>query len=189
MTSRLLRVAVGCVMAATCLSAQAKPAFEVAAIKRNVSGEPEGRLAMQTGGHFRATNFDVRNLIAFAYRTERRNLFPSQIIGAPGWLATERYDIVANIGAELIARGPSDPFQTPKLVQAPVSDSRQSFVPGGCHATLDFEERLSLWTSKNAAATDGIPADPTGQFPRHGRDTTTVSRPLGHLSAAVSEQI
>jgi len=96
--------------------------FEVAAIKRNVSVQSDGRLAMSPGGHFRAVNFDARTLVAFAFRTKPRNLRPSQIIGAPDWLSRERYDIVANVGPELVARAPSDPFQTPKLVRALLED-------------------------------------------------------------------
>src|SRR5665213_471725 len=66
--------------------------FEVAAIKRSTRLDSGGTLAMQPGGTFRTVNYDVRNLIAFAYRTKPRSLFPSQIIGAPDWMATERYD-------------------------------------------------------------------------------------------------
>jgi uncharacterized protein (TIGR03435 family) len=112
-------------IAAAALLAQTtgtRPSFEVAAIKRNPSIETEGRLAMQPGGHFRAINFDTFNLIAFAYRTKLRNLFPSQIVGAPDWLKRERFDINANIGSDLVVRAASDPLQTPKLVQSLLED-------------------------------------------------------------------
>ena len=111
-------------VAAALLSSQASPppAFEVAAIRRNTSIETDGRLAMQPGGRFRAINFDGFNLIAFAYRTKPRNLFPSQIVGAPDWLKRERYDITAKITSDIVASGPSDPLQTPKLVRALLED-------------------------------------------------------------------
>jgi uncharacterized protein (TIGR03435 family) len=92
--------------------------FEVAAIKRSANLDAGGTLGMFPGGRFRAINVDARNLIAFAYRTSPRSLVPSQIIGAPDWMATERYDITAKIGPELVERAASDPLQTPTLVQA-----------------------------------------------------------------------
>jgi uncharacterized protein (TIGR03435 family) len=97
-------------------------AFEVAAIKRSAALDSDGTLAMGPGGRFRTVNFDARNLIAFAYRTSQRSLFPSQIIGAPDWMSTERFDITAKISAELVARAATDPFQTPKLVQSLLED-------------------------------------------------------------------
>jgi uncharacterized protein (TIGR03435 family) len=67
-------------------------------------------------------HFDARNLIAFAYRTNGRNLFRSQIIGAPDWMATERYDITPKVSPDLVARAAADPYQTPKLVQSLLED-------------------------------------------------------------------
>jgi uncharacterized protein (TIGR03435 family) len=111
--------------AITVLSAQETPSrvtFEVATIKRSASLDADGTLGMGQGGRFRAVNVDARNLVAFAYRTEQRQLFPSQIIGAPDWMATERYDITAKVGPELVARASTDPFQTPRLVQSLLED-------------------------------------------------------------------
>jgi len=102
--------------------AEPRPTFEVAAIKRSANLDAGGTLAMQPGGRFRTINVDARNLIAFAYRTGPRSLVPSQIIGAPDWMATERYDITAKIGAALIERATTDPLQTPKLVQSLLED-------------------------------------------------------------------
>jgi len=100
-----------------------RPTFEVVAIKRSANLDADGTLGMLPGGRFRAVNFDGRTLIAFAYRTKPpRNLAPSQIIGAPDWLSSERYDITAKISPELVERAKTDPQQTPKLVQSLLED-------------------------------------------------------------------
>ncbi|HUK34327.1 MAG TPA: TIGR03435 family protein [Vicinamibacterales bacterium] len=119
MTSRPLRIAVGCVLATTCVFAQGKPTFEVATIKRSTQLEPNGTLRMQPGGLFRSVNIDALTLILGAYRTAERRLFASQVIGAPTWLGVERYDITARVDAELAARPQEELFsKLPLLLQS-----------------------------------------------------------------------
>ncbi len=72
-----------------------KAAFEVASVKRNVSHAREGGVRVEPGGRFAATNAAVFYLIAVAYGESMNALRPSQIVGAPGWLQSERYDIIA----------------------------------------------------------------------------------------------
>lgn len=117
------------VVAAAALVAQdvaTRPAFEVAAIKRSAALDTDGTLGLLPGGRFRSINFDARTLVGIAYRTRApRVLFPSQIIGAPDWMASERYDINAKIRAELAATMDSadrDPDLMPKLVQSLLED-------------------------------------------------------------------
>jgi uncharacterized protein (TIGR03435 family) len=104
----------------------AKPAFEVAAIKRSANLDKGGTLGLLPGGRFRAINFDARTLVSIAYRTRPpRTLTSSQIIGAPDWMSEERYDINAKIGPELAATidAPNrDPDLMPKLVQSLLED-------------------------------------------------------------------
>jgi len=73
------------------LSAQqpAQPAFEVACIKRNLSGETRIIQGLQPGGRYVATNIPLRMLIMRAYR-----LLEFRLAGGPRWVNTERYDIV-----------------------------------------------------------------------------------------------
>jgi bla regulator protein blaR1 len=72
-----------------CLRAQ--PArFEVASIKRNTSSELPMRIGPIGRGSFMATNITLRELITMAY-----GLRDFQLSGAPGWLASERYDVSA----------------------------------------------------------------------------------------------
>jgi uncharacterized protein (TIGR03435 family) len=68
----------------------AGPAFEVASIKPNNSGDGRVMMGLQPGGRFTATNVPLRLLIRNAYQLQ-----DFQIVGAPSWIASERYDIVA----------------------------------------------------------------------------------------------
>ena len=68
----------------------ARPAFEVASIKRNVSASDNASVRAQPGGRVTVTNNSLRNIIRNAY-----NLQNFQIIGGPDWINTERWDISA----------------------------------------------------------------------------------------------
>src|SRR5579862_7074000 len=65
--------------------------FEVATIKPTPPDWKGGRyIRMTSPQRFFAPNFSVRALIAAAY-----GLSPPVIVGGPGWLDTDRYDIAA----------------------------------------------------------------------------------------------
>jgi uncharacterized protein (TIGR03435 family) len=70
---------------------QATPSFEVASIKANHSGLPFVNFGMPPGGQFTATNAPLREVIRVAYSP----LPDFLIVGAPDWIRTERFDIVA----------------------------------------------------------------------------------------------
>ena len=72
------------------------PAFEVASVRANTSGEMNARIQRQPGGRFNATNMPLRDLIMFSYQMR-----PFQIEGAPDWIGPARYDIVAKAESEL----------------------------------------------------------------------------------------
>ena len=79
------------------------PAFEVASIRLNASvGVPEA-LAVQPDG-VRFTAFPVRTLITIAYRAEGIQRF-DQLVGAPSWIAVDRFDIVAKAGKADVQNG------------------------------------------------------------------------------------
>jgi len=65
-------------------------AFEVASVKRNVSGGSGGG-TRQLVGSFTASNSTLQALIRYAW-----NVMDYQIQG-PGWMATERYDLNAKV--------------------------------------------------------------------------------------------
>ncbi len=99
-----------------------KATFEVVAIKRSASLDAGGTLGLLPGGRFRAINFDVRTLVAVAYRTRPpRTLDKSQIVGGPDWMGTTRYDINAKVGSQLASTidvPGRAPDLMPKLVQS-----------------------------------------------------------------------
>ena len=80
------------------LSAQSPmPAFEVASIKRNVSGPPFlPILQILPGGVFTATSQLLVRLIAFAYSVE-----DFRLVGGPGWIRDARFDVSARASADV----------------------------------------------------------------------------------------
>ena len=78
--------------------------FEVASIKRNVSGDP-GRYIRPSGGRLSITNMTLKNLIATAYQIR-----DFQISGGPSWMTSESYNIEAK----------SEGAATPKQMEGPM---------------------------------------------------------------------
>jgi uncharacterized protein (TIGR03435 family) len=84
--------------------------FEVASIRRNLQAEADrqslplnfpavpGRAQTLPGGLLRARGLSVRELIRDAYGY--RNRAHSEIVGAPGWIDNERYDVEARANLE-----------------------------------------------------------------------------------------
>lgn len=66
-----------------------EPAFEVASVKANTTGAPGGSFVMPPG-RFSATNIPLRVLITNAYQ-----LSFFEVVGGPGWVSTDRFDITA----------------------------------------------------------------------------------------------
>ena len=71
--------------------------FEVAAVKRNTSGEVAAQWDDAPGGRFTATNATLRMLIREAYR-----IGDNQIVDAPDWTGNERFDIDAKLEREAV---------------------------------------------------------------------------------------
>jgi uncharacterized protein (TIGR03435 family) len=67
---------------------EAPPAFEVASIKRDVSGEPGGMFTCVPNCHLE--RMTLRDLVIFAYRVH-----DFQVTGGPGWIDSDRYNIDA----------------------------------------------------------------------------------------------
>ena len=85
--------AVYVVLGTAFLSAQ-EPAFEVASIRPTPASTQTAEIRPTPWGRFTATNATAKGLVLRAY-----GLVDSQLIGAPAWLATERYDIDARAAA------------------------------------------------------------------------------------------
>lgn len=80
------------VVAFAALAQERDAAFEVASVKANKSGDGNGNLRGLGSDRVVATNMPVRPMITFAYQVAGY-----QLIGGPGWLATDRYDINAKL--------------------------------------------------------------------------------------------
>lgn len=71
-----------------------KPIFEVASIKPNTSGRDGGTVGPR-GDRLVATNVPLNALLSYAYAPANGVLLRSQIVGAPDWAGTDRFDIQA----------------------------------------------------------------------------------------------
>jgi len=92
-------------------AADPKPSFEVASVKQNTSAAPQASLRIDPGGYLRATAAPVFWLIGGAYGDAKGALRPEQVVGAPSWLRSERYDIAAKV-PDAYASGEASPFIT-----------------------------------------------------------------------------
>ena len=76
-----------------------RPKFEVASVRENTSGDGKMVFGIQPGGRFTTVNVPLWELIRQAYAVQR-----TQVVGAPEWTETARFDIVAKAEGD-IARG------------------------------------------------------------------------------------
>jgi uncharacterized protein (TIGR03435 family) len=75
-------------------------AFEVASVRPNTSGSGQRSAGFQPGGRFTARNMTLRGLLAAAHGTPQP-LPLYRVVGGPGWMDTDRFDIDARAGADL----------------------------------------------------------------------------------------
>lgn len=68
-----------------------RPKFEVASIKPDGKEDNKASMFMSPGGRFSTNGVPVRMLIEFAYHLKSDD----QIVGAPSWVNTEKFDIEA----------------------------------------------------------------------------------------------
>ena len=95
------------VIAQTMAPAEPKPKFEVASVRENTSGSNQVSIGMQPGGRFTAVNIPLVILMRSAYRLQ-----DSQLVGAPDWTETSRYDITAKAEGDLPPSSPIGPPST-----------------------------------------------------------------------------
>jgi uncharacterized protein (TIGR03435 family) len=84
-------------------SAGSEPAFDVASVKPNRSGDRRSGSNTRPGGGYVGTNLTLHQLVTEAYR-----LRPFQVVGGPGWVTIDRFDI--NARAPEGTTGRSDPM-------------------------------------------------------------------------------
>jgi uncharacterized protein (TIGR03435 family) len=102
----LLTTAVAAGPDAATASAQAdsRPAFAVATIKKNTTGDAARGMRLQPGGRIVVTNQPLRQLIVFAY-----SLQPQQLAGGPSWIDTDRFDVTAQAEGNISPTPPGGP--------------------------------------------------------------------------------
>lgn len=74
--------------------------FEVASVKRNESAAGQRGAGFQPGGRFTANNMTLRGLVAAAYGTPQP-LPLYRVVGGPGWIDSDRFDIDARVSTDL----------------------------------------------------------------------------------------
>jgi uncharacterized protein (TIGR03435 family) len=75
-----------------------QPSFDVASVKENTSVGDTGGFSPATPGRLRITNVPLRFILLHAFE-----VMDHQLIGAPEWTESARYDITATYPAELAA--------------------------------------------------------------------------------------
>jgi uncharacterized protein (TIGR03435 family) len=81
-----------------------RPAFAVATIKKNTTGDGARGMRLQPGGRLVVLNQPLRQLITFAY-----GLQPQQLAGGPSWIDTDRFDITAQAEGNISPTPPGGP--------------------------------------------------------------------------------
>jgi len=78
-------------------------AFEAASIKANTSGLPNGDNRVLPGGRYVATNLSLQVFIRLAYEQSPHiaGLAPSDVVGGPNWIGSDRFDINATAGRDV----------------------------------------------------------------------------------------
>src|SRR5262245_54944895 len=83
--------------------------FDVASVKRNTSGDNIIANRWSSPTRFVIENLPLKFVIEQAYLVK-----PYQIVGGPGWIRTERFDIVATT----TSRGPHSPKVLAEMLRA-----------------------------------------------------------------------
>jgi len=85
------------------------PKFEVASVRPNTSGDNKMMSQVLPGGRYNGINIPPRLLIMNSYGLQEQ-----QLVGAPPWISSERFDIVAKAEGDL---GPPVSRDTPSTLQ------------------------------------------------------------------------
>jgi uncharacterized protein (TIGR03435 family) len=100
----LLTVAVAIAAAPAAAQTDTRPAFAVATVKKNTTGDAARGMRLQPGGRIVVTNQPLRQLVVFAY-----GLQPQQLVGGPPWIDSDRFDITAQAEGSISPTPPGGP--------------------------------------------------------------------------------
>jgi uncharacterized protein (TIGR03435 family) len=82
----------------------ALPSFDVVSVKMNRSNSPNQSMRLLPGGRAVVTNTPLQRLILTAYE-----LLPQQLAGGPGWVDSDRFDVVAQANEQFEPSMPGGP--------------------------------------------------------------------------------
>jgi uncharacterized protein (TIGR03435 family) len=149
---------------------QAQPTFEVASIKRNLSGEASSSFR-PSPARFEALNQTLRRLLIHAY-----SLKESQLLGGPAWVDSDRYDIEAK------ADGTASSSRMMVMLQTILTDRfklalHRETKEGPIYALTVAKGGLKLQPLKEGSC---IPFDPDNPAPVTGRKPSDSCGYLGY---------
>jgi uncharacterized protein (TIGR03435 family) len=75
-------------------TASGRPRFDAATVRPNATGGARVSMLILPDGTWEATNVTLESMIRLSYRLQ-----PSQLVGGPDWIYTDRFDIVAKSAA------------------------------------------------------------------------------------------
>jgi len=101
-------------------AASAPPAFDVVSIKPSAATNTDKTFHLGPDGSFQAGNYSLKDLIRLGW--DVRNF---QILGGPGWLDTERYNVQAKPVAPFAAHSTEGFKQLGLMVQAMLAERFQ----------------------------------------------------------------
>jgi uncharacterized protein (TIGR03435 family) len=154
-----------CVVTAIDSPAQSLMQFEVASIKLNNSGATTIKFPVPAEGRFKATNFPLKGLIAYAF-----GVLGTQIYGAPAWTTSERFDVDARASDTNITRE-----QYPQMLRSLLVERFKLKASRETRDLPAYELVLNKGGSRLKAADPQAcePAGQSGNQPRANGDAVT----------------
>jgi len=145
-----------------------RPQFDVTSVKRNNSGSQEKYFQGGTG-RFTAVNMPLRFLMQLAYKVEE-----FQMIGAPGWIDSEHYDIEGTADGAASRSDMNGP-----MLQALIEDRFKAIVHGETRELPVYFLTLSRNGSKLTAG-PCIKNVPNTPVPPSQRESACGYMGIGH---------
>jgi uncharacterized protein (TIGR03435 family) len=160
--------------------------FDVASVRANTSGAPEGSLGPRAGG-YGAINVPLRILIVRAYQ-----LRPFQVVGGPAWIDSERFDLDARASAN------SSPDDVLAMLQALLAERFRLVVrretreqPIYVLVTARDDARPGPQLKRSGPECPGNPVCKMsgGYFPGKGGSLQGIGQPLTQLATTLGSAV